>query len=92
MYLGRTSYAFYMVQAPVILMWRGLLADAAQSWPVWARLAVMVAAWLVNLGVAHLLWSAVEEPARRRLAGGVTVVDTHLPTSLARGELGRGGG
>lgn len=63
-YLGKTSYAFYMVQILVIMRWRGTLAQAVE-WSFFSKVAFFLAIWMVNYALAHLIWRLVEEPGRK---------------------------
>lgn len=63
-YLGKTSYAFYMVQILVIMRWRGVI-ESAIEWSFPAKVGYFLAIWMVNYGLAHLIWRMVEEPGRR---------------------------
>ena len=63
-YLGKTSYTFYMVQLLVIVYWRRLL-PAAVDWSVAAKVGFFLMLWIVNYAIAHLVWSLIEEPSRR---------------------------
>jgi len=63
-YLGKTSYAFYMVQMLVLVVWQRSLATA-QGWSLPMRIVFFLSVWLINYAAAHLVWSKIEEPGRR---------------------------
>ncbi|MGW2519652.1 acyltransferase family protein [Streptomyces sp. NPDC001617] len=64
--LGELSFAFYMVHLLVLRAGTGLLG-ARPGFGVVEGLAVTVVAFTVSLGLAWVLYEAVERPARRLL-------------------------
>ena len=62
-WLGNVSFAFYLVQGPVVFYGRTKLLGTFGTVPAFGLLIALV---LVNLLVAWLLYSLVERPMMRR--------------------------
>ena len=67
-YLGRTSYAFYLIQLPIILIWRIFAPEPGSG--ILGSVMYFASVWMVNYVAAHLIWKFIEEPSRRFLTRG----------------------
>jgi peptidoglycan/LPS O-acetylase OafA/YrhL len=61
-WLGRSSYAFYLAQGPILVLTGYFLNLAGGSLPVWATMAVTFVAFVVNVVVATLLTAFIDMP------------------------------
>jgi peptidoglycan/LPS O-acetylase OafA/YrhL len=62
-WLGDTSYAFYLIHI-IVLWFAGQLAVG--GWGVPAAIGVIIGAYLVTVGLSALLFTGVERPLMRR--------------------------
>lgn len=80
-WLGDISYAFYMIQFPVMVaitrLFIGGNAYGFAGWLFWA-----VVSLVVSIGAAHLIYVAVDQPLMRRFAGR-RVSGSPAPRSLS---------
>ena len=65
LWLGEASYALYMIHMPVDLVWFQALGRflSAEQLQVWAA-ALVIAAILLSILVAGLMYTLIEKPAR----------------------------
>ena len=86
-YLGRISYALYMVHTIIIRSVRSVIAAADDDMTTVVTIVVLVASLLASLAMAHLLYTFVESPARRWMlntrwhASGVGNAAVHAQSS-----------
>ncbi len=91
-YLGEVSFAFYLVQLPVLVLldrtepWR-------RSWTEVRSVELLAVSFLCTLAAAALLHHVVEIPLQRRLRGpGAASIATEDPEQLAGETASRGRG
>ena len=65
-FLGRISYAVFLVHFPICLVISGLFARFASRDP-WVNLTGMIIAWLASIAAGALFYRLVESPAQQGL-------------------------
>jgi len=82
-YFGEVSFAFYLVQVPMILLVSHLVSPQ-HAWTTLHSIAILVASFVTSMGAAVLLHHLVELPLQRRLRGqGAPSIATEDPELLA---------